>query len=119
MQEPDFGQGRDGVAMNKRFTKFKCNSIPNVIKGLDRLYERQAMEIIHWMAKETEGMDLFKNVLNKNPPYERRSPSFHEILERNKQTQPVADNAETPDIGELDSSILPNRTIEVRSNVTT
>ena len=94
--------------------KFQCTSIPNVVKGYDRLFKRQAMEIIHWMATETRGMDLFANALTKNPSYERRSPTFREIYEKTKAAHLVSNDTITQDIGEVNVSILPNRTIEVK-----
>lgn len=77
------------------------------------------MEIIHWMAHETQGMDLFANDQNKNPPYEPRSPSFREIVQSryDDKQEDEAGPSTSNDIGEVDVSILPTRTIEVRNKV--
>ena len=78
---------------------------------MDRIYSDQAMEIIHWMAKVTDGMDLFANSDNKNPEYEKRRPSFRDQCRMRKSSE---DN-ESPkeDLSVVDVSVIPKKTIEV------
>ena len=44
--------------MKKRIQKFKCLAIKPVVRNMDVLYRRQAMEIIHWMTVVLQVMVL-------------------------------------------------------------
>lgn len=103
LQNPDFGLGPDGLAMNNRVTKFEALSLPTVVRGVGETYKRDAMEIIHWIAYQLKDMDLFENVLNGNPKYVKMPRDV-----------PVLDELDLPrrvnmrkEMGRVDATILP------------
>lgn len=63
------------------------------------------MEIIHWMTTLLEGMDLFKNDMNGNPPYVKKAVQRGITL---KSTRDQEGN-EVVELEQVDASILPVR----------
>ena len=87
--------------------------MPDVRRGMERVYKRMAMEIIHWMIIQLEGMDLFANELNGTPaiiPGEddedepTTSTNFPEVIDLT--------NCDLEELATVTPAILPRAAVE-------
>ena len=99
--------------MQRRMHVFKCSTIPNCRTGFEVMFRQRAMEIIHWIATETDGMPLFDD--------HDIQTNFDED-EDEQRLMLAAEEDDTPSVPEfysldlsnmryVDESILPRRSI--------
>ena len=107
-QSPNFGQDLDGEAMENRLQRFNCQKLKSVDKSVKEKFRKESMAIIHWISSKLEGMDLFENPLNGNPPY---VPIDFRRINATDVNDP--EEREIVDLTELNTSILTPRVVEV------
>lgn len=107
-QRPDFGDGADAKAMEKRMQVFECKTIPNCRPGYDVMYTQRAMEIIHWMAEKLHDVPLFDDA-DVGTSYDDQVP----ILNRSLEPISVPDftTSDLTNLRYVDETILPQRTV--------
>ena len=100
--------------MQRRMEVFKCRTIPNCRTGYEVMYRQRAMEIIHWIATETEGMPLFDDhdVLN-NYDEDEEDLMLLAAAEETEETQNLPDfyRLDLSTMRYVDESVLPHRSI--------
>ena len=87
--------------MEGRIQYFQCRSMPKVKTGMDAVYRKRAMNIIHWVVHMLDGMDLFENKLNDTPKFDLLPPPGF---------SPESDQAATPEVIDLTFEDMPTVT---------
>ena len=87
--------------MMDRIEVFYCKKLPNHKPGVELIYRKNAMEIIHWMAEMTKGMPLWED-------NDIRGEEMEVECEQPQYVPPVIDMS---DVADVDESILSQSTV--------